>query len=60
MRWLLSFLLLSFAAAVQALSSSGTRLLVILEDEADKGLYSTFWSDLEGELCLRQCFYYAC
>ncbi|KAA8647098.1 hypothetical protein EYZ11_010287 [Aspergillus tanneri] len=27
---------------------SGNRLAVILEDAADKELYSTFWSDLEG------------
>lgn len=47
MRWLLSFLLLGFWGAVHALSSSGNRLLVVLEE--DKGLYSTFWEDLEGK-----------
>lgn len=57
MRWFLSFLFLGFVAAVHALSSSGSRLLVILEDEAEKSLYSTFWSDLEGELRLRQVLY---
>ncbi|OJJ48379.1 hypothetical protein ASPZODRAFT_150618 [Penicilliopsis zonata CBS 506.65] len=48
MRWFLSFLFLSFLAVVHALSSTGNRLLVILEDETEKSLYSTFWSDLEG------------
>jgi hypothetical protein len=53
MRWLLSFLLLGFwGACVHALSSSGTRLLVVLEE--DKSLYSTFWADLKGT------FYMAC
>jgi hypothetical protein len=47
MRWLLSFLLLGFwGACVHALSSSGSRLLVVLEE--DKSLYSTFWADLKG------------
>ncbi|BDD59586.1 oligosaccharyl transferase glycoprotein complex, beta subunit [Monascus purpureus] len=46
MRWFLSFLFLGFLASVNALSSSGNRLLVVLEDAAEKGLYSTFWGDL--------------
>lgn len=49
MRWFLSALLLCLAAAVNALSSSGNRLLVVLEDAAEKDLYSVFWSDLKGE-----------
>ncbi|KAK2743377.1 oligosaccharyl transferase glycoprotein complex, beta subunit [Onygenales sp. PD_40] len=49
MRWSLSLLLLGFwGALVHALSSAGNRLLVVLEDEAEKDLYSTFWKDLEG------------
>lgn len=48
MRWFLSFLSLCFVAAVNALSSSGNRLLVILEDGAEKDLYSILWGDLEG------------
>lgn len=48
MRWSLSFLLFSFLAVVHALSSSGTRLLVVLEDATQKDLYSTFWEDLKG------------
>lgn len=47
MRSFLSFLLLGFwGACVHALSSSGSRLLVVLEE--DKSLYSNLWSDLEG------------
>jgi oligosaccharyltransferase complex subunit beta len=48
MRWYLAFLLACFLAAVNALSSSGNRLLVVLEDTAEKSLYSTLWADLEG------------
>ncbi|KAJ8122128.1 hypothetical protein ONZ43_g1599 [Nemania bipapillata] len=49
MRSLVSFLLLVLAAAVQAISSNGgNRLLVILEDVAEKDGYSKFLGDLEG------------
>lgn len=48
MRWCPSLLLFGFLAAVNALSSSGSRLLVVLEDATEKGLYSTLWGDLEG------------
>ncbi|PYI01357.1 Dolichyl-diphosphooligosaccharide-protein glycosyltransferase 48kDa subunit [Aspergillus sclerotiicarbonarius CBS 121057] len=48
MQWSLSFLLFCFLAVVHALSSSGNRLLVVLEDAAEKDLYFTFWSDLEA------------
>jgi hypothetical protein len=50
MRLFLSFLVLAFLGLVQALSSSGSRLLVVLEEAADKALYSKFWADLEGWL----------
>ncbi|KAE8389165.1 Dolichyl-diphosphooligosaccharide--protein glycosyltransferase subunit WBP1 [Aspergillus alliaceus] len=48
MRWCLSLLLFGFLAVVHALSSSGSRLLVVLEDAAEKEAYSTFWGDLEA------------
>lgn len=48
MRWFPSLLLFGFLAAVNALSSSGNRLLVVLEEATEKGLYSTLWGDLEG------------
>ncbi|KAI2632887.1 Dolichyl-diphosphooligosaccharide--protein glycosyltransferase subunit WBP1 [Xylaria nigripes] len=48
MRSLVSFLVLFLVVAVQAISSSGNRLLVILEDVAEKDGYSKFLSDLEG------------
>ncbi|KAL2822204.1 Dolichyl-diphosphooligosaccharide--protein glycosyltransferase subunit WBP1 [Aspergillus cavernicola] len=48
MRWCPSLLLFGFLAAVNALSSSGNRLLVVLEDAEEKGSYSTLWGDLEG------------
>ncbi|KAI0967890.1 Dolichyl-diphosphooligosaccharide--protein glycosyltransferase subunit WBP1 [Xylaria arbuscula] len=49
MRLLVSFLLLALVAVVNAISSSGgNRLLVILEDVAEKDGYSKFLGDLEG------------
>lgn len=50
MRWVLSCLFLAVLGVVQALSSSGNRLLVVLEDAADKTLFSKFWTDLGGSL----------
>jgi oligosaccharyltransferase complex subunit beta len=48
MRSLVSFLLLLLAAVAQAVSSSGERLLVVLDDVAEKAEYSKFFGDLEG------------
>jgi oligosaccharyltransferase complex subunit beta len=49
MRGLLSLLLLlALLSLVQALSSTGDRLLVVLEDESEKSSFSQFWGDLEG------------
>ncbi|KAI1434128.1 Dolichyl-diphosphooligosaccharide--protein glycosyltransferase subunit WBP1 [Xylaria sp. CBS 124048] len=48
MRSLLSFLILLLVAVVEAISSSGSRLLVILEDVAEKNGYSKFIGDLES------------
>lgn len=50
MRSIVSFLLLLLAAVAQAVSSSGERLLVVLDDVAEKAGYSKFFGDLEGEL----------
>ena len=47
MRWLISTLLFALLGTVQALSSTGTRLLVVIDDIADKDKYSQFWGDLE-------------
>jgi len=47
MRWLLAALFLTLGL-VQALSSGGNRLLVVIEEAAEKSKYSTFWGDLEG------------
>ncbi|KKY16026.1 putative dolichyl-di-phosphooligosaccharide-protein glycotransferase [Phaeomoniella chlamydospora] len=47
MRWLISLLLLGLLGLVQAISSSGSRLLVVLE-ESEKPSFSQFWTDLEG------------
>ncbi|KAH0846515.1 Dolichyl-diphosphooligosaccharide--protein glycosyltransferase subunit wbp1 [Fonsecaea pedrosoi] len=41
-------LLLPLLSAVLAKSAVGDRVLVVLEDESQKGLYSQFWADLEG------------
>lgn len=48
MRWLLSFLLLGLLSLTQALSSSGNRLLVVIEEAAERDKYSQLWGDLEG------------
>lgn len=49
MRNLLPFiLLLPLLGVVQALSSAGDRLLVVLEEESEKASFSQFWADLEG------------
>jgi oligosaccharyltransferase complex subunit beta len=48
MRYLFSFLLLGLLSVVQALSASGNKLLVILEDVAEKTKYSKYIKDLEG------------
>jgi len=52
MRSLLSFLLLGLLGLVHALRSSGSRLLVVIEEVAEKEKYSTLWGDLEGRWTL--------
>ncbi|KAJ5108523.1 hypothetical protein N7456_005198 [Penicillium angulare] len=48
MRWCLALLICAFVATVNALSSSGSRLLVVLDETTEKSTYSTLWSDLEA------------
>lgn len=48
MKSFLSLFVLLFAAVVHAASASGDRLLVVLDDVAEKDAYSTFLGDLEG------------
>lgn len=48
MRSLVSLLVLLLVAVVHATSAGGDRLLVILEDVAEKATYSKFLGDLEG------------
>jgi oligosaccharyltransferase complex subunit beta len=50
MRSLISFFVFLFAAAVSALSTTGNRLLVILDDVVEKANYSKFLADLESAL----------
>jgi len=54
MRFLLSLLSLGLLGLVHALRSSSGRLLVVIEEAAEKEKYSTFWGDLEGERTLLQ------
>ena len=59
MRWFFSWLLLACTGLVSALSSSGSRLLVVLEDAAEKTKYSRLWDDLECKIArsfIRQRF----
>lgn len=44
----LSLLLVACVGVASAKSAVGDRVLVVLEDEAQKGHYSKFWADLEG------------
>ncbi|KFY81410.1 hypothetical protein V500_11447 [Pseudogymnoascus sp. VKM F-4518 (FW-2643)] len=48
MRVLLSFLILGLLGIASALSTSGNRLLVVLEELAEKDKYSKFFGDLKG------------
>lgn len=50
MRWLFSLLLLALLGAVQALSYTGGRLLVVLEEQSEREKYSVFLEDLAGKL----------
>lgn len=43
-----NFVLLAFLGAASTKSAVGDRVLIVLEDESQKGLYSKFWADLEG------------
>lgn len=49
MRWFLSTLLFGAVAVVQAASYTGSRLLVVLEDVAEREKYSVFLGDVEGK-----------
>lgn len=42
-------LLLGLLSIVSALSAVGNKLLVVIDDESEKGKYGLFWADLEGE-----------
>ncbi|KAL1840757.1 hypothetical protein VTJ49DRAFT_149 [Mycothermus thermophilus] len=48
MRLSLSFIAALFTAAVSAVSTTGNRLLVVLEEDADKQIYSKFLGDLKS------------
>lgn len=53
MRLTLLGLLLGLISIVSALSATGNRLLVIAEDEAEKGKYSRFLNDVQSMLKYR-------
>jgi hypothetical protein len=50
MRWFLALLVAPFVTLTVALSSAGSRLLVISEDSAEEKKYSQFFGDLKGRL----------
>jgi hypothetical protein len=52
MKVLLSLLLLGLLSLVSAVSVTGKRLLVVLEDVEEKVKYQRFLEDLKGELPL--------
>ena len=49
MRWSTALLLAPLLSFVTALSSAGSRLLVVNEEAADEKKYSQFFDDLKGE-----------
>ena len=49
MRWLFSFLVAALLGLVRAVSFTGGRLLVILEETAEKEKYGVFLGDLESK-----------
>lgn len=57
MKSFVSFLLLFVAAVVQATSSTGSRLLVVLDDAAEKADFSKFFGDLAGRKFANTAFY---
>jgi hypothetical protein len=59
MRSSLFSLFLTLVGFVSALSSSGNRLLVVLEDAAQKDLYSKLWTDIKGKSKLRNSIFTA-
>jgi hypothetical protein len=50
MQWLVSLFVLLLAACASARSAFGNKLLVVLDDVAEKDAYSTFLEDVKGEL----------
>ncbi|KAF2113960.1 Dolichyl-diphosphooligosaccharide--protein glycosyltransferase subunit WBP1 [Lophiotrema nucula] len=48
MRWLFASLLLALLGAVQAISYTGGRLLVVLEEQSEREKYTAFFGDLES------------
>ena len=51
MRLLLSCVLFLFSGVAYGLSSSGNRLLVVIEEATEQVKYSKFWIDLKGTSC---------
>lgn len=49
MKWLSSFLVVAIAAVVKAASFTGNRLLVVIEEQAEREKYSVFLEDLAGK-----------
>ena len=48
LQWMFSIGYLLILQNVHAISTSGSRLLVVIEDVEEKAKFSTFWSDFEG------------
>lgn len=49
MRLLSSVVAVAFAAVASAVSTTGGRLLVLLDDVSEKSAYSQFFGDLAGK-----------
>ena len=54
MRSFLSAVVFLFVSAVAAVSTTGNRLLVVLDDVAEKEQYKQFFGDLSGKFMQRR------
>ena len=50
MRYFFLCLFATLISLAQALSSTGVRLLIVIEEAAERAKYSQLWADLEGAL----------
>ena len=50
MRWFSAFLLFTSIELALAIGRTGSRLLVVIEEAAERAKYATLWNDLKGTI----------